>query len=139
MSFFVPWLTEVQPDGSEISRPILVVYFIRADGQLSRESLIVDSGADVSMAPRRLCEWLQLRWDAGNPIQLYGISPREDCAVQGRIHPVDIYISNVPCRLTIPLCFAEADAPFLLGRDGFFDAFRVQFDQPRLQTVFEPI
>lgn len=50
---------------------------------------------------------------------------------------MDIYISNVPCRLTIPLCFAEGDAPFLLGRDGFFDAFRVQFDQPRLQTVFE--
>jgi len=39
--------------------------------------------------------------------------------------------------LTVPFCFAEGDAPLLLGREGFFDAFRVTFDKQRLVTLFE--
>lgn len=139
MSFSVPWMTEFQPDGSEIKRPILVVYFSRPGGQLSRETLIVDAGADVSMGPRRLCEWLGLRWEDGTGIQLHGISPREECAVQGMIHPVDLLIREAPLRLTIPFCFAEGEAPLLLGRDGFFDAFRVTYDKQGGVTVFDQV
>jgi hypothetical protein len=50
---------------------------------------------------------------------------------------LDIYIRDAGCQLTFPFCFAEGDAPLLIGREGFFDAFRVAFDKPQLVTVFE--
>ncbi len=53
------------------------------------------------------------------------------------LHSVEIYVREAACRVTIPFCFAEADAPLLLGRDGFFDAFGVHFDKRKLLTTFE--
>jgi hypothetical protein len=40
---------------------------------------------------------------------------------------------------TIPICFADSDASQLLGREGFFDYFRIEFDKPQLLTRFELI
>ncbi len=137
MKFAVPWLTEFQPDGSAIARPVLIAQIVRPDGRFLRETFIVDSGADISMAPRALCAWIGLRWEDGKPIQLHGISPREECAVPGMIHSVELVIREASLRLIIPVCFAEGDAPFLLGREGFFDAFRVQFDKVQSVTNFE--
>ncbi|MBL8799884.1 MAG: hypothetical protein JNM56_38740 [Planctomycetia bacterium] len=89
------------------------------------------------MAPRRLCELLGYDWSLGTPTVLRGIAPREECQVTGMIHPVEFYIREAGCRLTIPVCFAETDGTLLLGREVLFDAFRIQFDQSQLQTVFE--
>lgn len=50
---------------------------------------------------------------------------------------MEVLILEAAQRLTIPFCFAEGQAPSLLGREGFFDAFRIQFDKKRLQTTFE--
>jgi hypothetical protein len=49
-----------------------------------------------------------------------------------------VTVLYVPCRIRIPMCFAEGNAPLLLGREGFFDAFRVEFDKRQALTVFEP-
>jgi len=38
--------------------------------------------------------------------------------------------------MTIPCCFADGDVSLILGRAGFFDAFRIEFDQRRRLTVF---
>ena len=109
----------------------------RPDGGLARQLFIVDSGADVSLGPQWLCALIGLDWDTGRPVQLRGISPREDCTVAGRIHPVDLYILEAACQITVPFCFAEGDAPLLLGREGFFDAFRIALDKPQHITEFE--
>ena len=137
MSFIVPWQSDPTANGSVIYRPILDTLLVRTDGQMIRESFLVDSGADNSMGPRELCDRLGYDWALGTPTILDGIAGREECQLQARIHPVDFFIREAGYRLTILVCFAEGDAPLLLGRDGFFDAFRVQFDKPQLQTVFE--
>jgi hypothetical protein len=137
MKFAIPWLSVTQPDGSVISRPILTVNLAQVDGRFVRETGIVDSGADMTMAPRRLCELLGYDWSLGTPTVLRGIAPREECQVKAMIHPVDIFIREAGCRLTIPVCFAETDGGLLLGREALFDTFRIQFDQSQLQTLFE--
>jgi hypothetical protein len=98
---------------------------------------VVDSGADISLGPRRLCELVGLKWQEGKMIELHGISQRKECTVQATIHPLNIYVREAGCRLTIPFCFAADDAPLLLGRDGFFDAFRVTLDKQNLLTQFD--
>ena len=137
MSFSKPWRSLSGPDDREKRLPILDVYLRTTRGPFVREVFVVDSGADLSMGPRRPCELVGLRWEDGELIELRGISPRKECVVEAAIHPLDIYVREAGCRLTVPFCFAAGDAPLLLGREGFFDAFRVTFDKPQLVTHFD--
>jgi hypothetical protein len=137
MSFRKPWRTLTGPDDREKRLPVLDVYLRTVGGAFVRELFVVDSGADVSMGPRRLCELVGLRWEEGERIELRGIADREECVVPATIHALDIYVREAGCQLTIPFCFTEGDAPLLLGREGFFDAFRIMFDKPKLVTVFQ--
>ncbi len=135
MTFTRPWVAFPQDPDTKV--PVLDVSFRIAEGQETR-LFVVDSGADVSMATRYLCELLGLRWDAGGEVELRGIVPREECRVRARLHPVEIYLPDADRRLTIPMCFADSDdAPMLLGREGFFDAFGIYFDKKNLLTRFD--
>ena len=117
--------------------PGLNVGMTSHDGEKITNTFHVDSGAELSQAPRELCEQLGLPWEDGELIVLQGISPREECDVLGRIHQVEIYVKEVDRRLVIPVCFAAGETAALLGRDGFFDAFRIEFDKPARTTSFE--
>lgn len=139
MKFAVPWRNLPAPGGSEERVPVLDVYLRSPRGQEVREIFLIDSGADISMAPRRLAELLGLNWSTGTLIEMQGIAQRDECKVVAAIHFVEIFIRQTARRLTIPVCFAEGDALTLLGREGFFDAFRIQFDKANYLTTFEPL
>jgi hypothetical protein len=62
-----------------------------------------------------------------------------ECDVPARVFEVEILVPEIGIALDIPICFADADTSQLLGRDGFFDCFRVTFDKQRLTTHFELI
>jgi hypothetical protein len=135
MTFTKPWIAFPQDPDTKV--PVLDVYFRTANGQEMGRLFVVDSGADVSMATRTLCEMLGLRWEAGTEVELRGIVPREECRVVARLHPVEIYVRDADRWLTIPICFADSDdAPLLLGREGFFDAFSICFDKRNYLTQF---
>ncbi len=80
---------------------------------------------------------LKARKFVPTPDVLHGISPRKECDVLGRIHQVEIYVKEVDRRLVILICFAAGETAALLGREGFFDAFRIEFDKPARTTSFE--
>src|ERR1051326_2399534 len=103
MNFTKPWIAF--PHDAETKVPVLDIVFRTAEGQETRELFVVDSGADVSMATRYLCDALGLKWDAGVAVELRGIVPREECKVQARLHQVEIYVREADRRLTIPMCF----------------------------------
>lgn len=136
MTFTKPWA--IFPDYEvDERRPALEIYFRVAARGFHRQIALVDSGADVSMASKDLCEVLGLDWTAGTRTILRGISQKPECAVAGMIHPVDLFIREVGVEITIPFCFADGPAPLLLGREGFFDTFRITFDKRQFATVFE--
>ena len=101
------------------------------------ELFLIDSGSEISLASRNIGERLGIPWEDGRPIILGGIADREECHVIGRIHDVEIWLDEINHPIVIPICFAAGDAPNLLGRQGFFDAFRIEFDQPYRTTTFE--
>jgi hypothetical protein len=73
----------------------------------------------------------------GPPITLRGISQRKVCLVQGQIHEVDILVPDAGVMLRLPMVFARGNAPFILGREGFFDAFDITFEKTNRRTVFQ--
>lgn len=89
------------------------------------------------MGPRELCDSLGLEWRKGSLEKLTGISQRPECDVIAMIHVVEVYVLEAACRLVVPFCFADGPAPLLLGREGFFDAFRITFDKQQYVTIFE--
>ncbi len=137
-SFVKPWTT-LLPPGVQVNPliPTLDVLLVGASGQSQRETFLVDSGADISLAPRHLCEELGLRWESGAHIELQGISPKPECTVPARILDVELIVTDVGVAVMIPICFADGDASQLLGREGFFDCFLIEFDKLRLLTRFK--
>ena len=134
--FTKDWRAFALPDGTIIWRPVMDMLMRGADGLLPA-NFLVDSGADLSMAPYDLFRKLGKQWEDGQPITLRGISRRKVCAIEGRVHPVGFFIPEVERWFTIPVCFARGRVPFLLGQEGFFDHFIVAFDRVARKTTFE--
>jgi len=134
MELISPWTPEYTGSGV-VYRPLLRAYVICADAQISFRDFLVDSGADISMAPRQLATELGLNWTAGEKKTLTGISKRKECRVNARVLQVQLFIRELKQELAIPMCFANADVPCLLAREGFFDVFQVLFDKRTRRTV----
>jgi hypothetical protein len=136
MKFTRDWTEFARPSGESLWRPTIDLAVRGVEGwELHR--FLVDSGADLSMAPYSLFRTLGKSWDDGERRVLRGISRRKVCMIEGRVHEVDILVVEVGVQFSIPMCFARADVPFLVGREGFFDHFLVTFDKLARRTVFE--
>lgn len=137
-TFVVPWLPTLNPVGQEEDVvPALAVILVGEGERLVEETFIIDSGADISMASRRRCEELGLDWSAGRPMTLHGIAARPECAIEARVHEVEVIIPDAECSIVIPVCFADGDTTPLLGRLGFFDAFRIDLNKSQRTTTLE--
>jgi len=69
--------------------------------------------------------------------EMRGIAQKKECNVYGRIHEINVIIPDLKLEIQIPVCFVKGNTPFLLGREGFFDYFKITFEKEKLRTVFE--
>ncbi len=134
LSFTRSWARQKTRTGT-VHRPVVDLLFKEKAGY-NLYSFMVDSGADVSLAPRQLAERIGLTWLRGSKVRLSGISPKPECSVEGRIHRVSAILPGLALDLTLPLCFAEGDAPYLIGREEFFDRFNITLDKRNRKTTF---
>ena len=136
-SFVEPWTRLLPPDAPvNHAVPTVDVLLTMRTGRLRAAILLVDSGADISLAPRTLCEQLGLDWKAGEPLTLHGISAKPGCEVLARVLEVELIVPQAAVAIRVPICFADGDASLLLGREGFFDCFRIEFDKTNPVTTF---
>jgi hypothetical protein len=133
-SFVKNWLRQKTRTGT-VYRPVIDLLFNEKTGR-NLYSFIVDSGADISLAPRQLADRIGLDWDKGSKITLSGISPKPECTLEGRIHKVSALVPDLAFELALPVCFTNGNAPLLIGREGFFDEFDITLDKTRRRTVF---
>ena len=133
-SFTKKWMRQKTRTGT-IHRPVIDLLFRENSGH-NLYTFIVDSGADISLAPRQLAERIGLNWTSGSKITLTGISPKPECSLEGRIHRVGAIIPDLALEMSLPICFANGNAPYLLGREKFFDQFKVTFDKTKRKTSF---
>lgn len=122
----VPWQVFGSADGVEVARPVVDVFF-PALGRA--ETMLLDSGADISLAPKKLADEMGLDWEAGKSRRYRGISPKPECAVAARVLEIEVELASFRGRFVVPFAFADAgDVPLLAGRRGFFERFRLCLD-----------
>lgn len=134
----IPWL----PAHDEFAEsaeflPVVPVILHGSEGSIVDEVFVIDSGADISLASRKLLDDLGFDWLDGRPITLHGISSDPRCSIDGRVFEVDVAILPAEIVLPIPICFADAETSCLLGRQVFFDVFDITLSKSKLMTSLE--
>lgn len=116
-----------------VRRPIAEVFFHTKDKSWQPITMIVDTGADYTLLPKFLAESL-------------GINLSKDCKIiitQGVGGNSQVYLlkNKIQARIgkyerKIPLGFLNNDSvPPLLGRQDFFETFKVLFN--KFEVTFE--
>ncbi|MDI6859999.1 MAG: hypothetical protein QMC85_05850 [Methanocellales archaeon] len=125
---YFPYKREPSKIFGEISRPVVEAYLETRDGDWFQVSPYADSGADVTLFPRSICEILGLKLKEGEKSSITGVSGEE---IKIFIHKIKIRIGDE--GLEIPAAFAEReDIPYLLGRAGILDYFDIWFEKDRV-------
>ncbi len=114
-SFTKKWRRQKTRAGT-VYRPVIDLLFSERTGH-NLYSFIVDSGADITLAPRQLAERIGLDWNKGSKVTLTGISPKPECSLEGRIHRITALIPDIAIELNLSTCFAYGNAPYLIGRE----------------------
>jgi hypothetical protein len=96
--------------------------------------MLIDTGADLSVAPRGLAERSGHDWDAGEVIHMRGVSPKPECQVEGRVFETELIVLPADWRLAVPVMYADADVPLLAGRRGFLDRLHISINGRRNTT-----
>ncbi len=95
-------------------------------------NMIIDSGADITMIPKRIGITLGLE-KTGDKETISGISGSLD------YYEKDIFIEMGGCRIKTRCAWVmDDDVPLLLGRKDVFDKFKILFDEKNLEVIFIP-
>jgi predicted aspartyl protease len=96
---------------------------------------LLDTGADFSLAPRRLAEEVGLLWDTLREARVVGI---ELGGITARLGHLPLRVGSV--ELSVRCLFIDAaSAPFLLGRADFLERFVVTIDTEQDKIILREI
>ena len=87
---------------------------------------LVDSGADQIHMPAAIAEVFGIDRDTCKPWISIGISMER---TSGFIANLTFHIQHQLNSFVAPVIFIDTDVPVLLGREGFFDHYRIKFEQ----------
>jgi predicted aspartyl protease len=128
MSIEFPLSFRLMPLGP-VSDPTIPVIVATSAG-LRTYRFVIDTGADFSLAPRRLAQQVDLDWDRLRVVQAIGVASG---GLSVRLGHLPIQVSSV--KLTIRCLYADLrQTPFILGRSDFLDRFVLTIDH-RLQRI----
>lgn len=115
-------------DGIEKKLPYISIELNGEESNLWVETrALIDSGADISVIPKDFAELIGVKIDGepgfANGIggQVRVITSKMNLKIKGD-HTT--YQFNIPVQVVLD----ESKIPVLLGRDGFFSYFRIEFD-----------
>ena len=112
--------------------PIIPITLIKGNVTIDIDGLI-DSGANISVFREEIAECLEIAIEDGEEILLQGLGGR----IVGYIHELRVRVDDeeFPCKvvfskeLTVGLN--------ILGREGFFEYFRVTFNERAKEVILE--
>jgi hypothetical protein len=118
-------------DESPTKRPIVEVEISR--GNNKRKFLaLVDSGADQIHMPAAIAEVFGIDRKDCRPWRSMGISME---STPGFVGELTFRINKLAEPFTAPVIFIDTSVPVLLGRECFFDQYRIRFEQDH--DIFE--
>ena len=100
-----------------------------------RYHFLLDTGADFSIAPRRLARQLGLEWDALRETQVIGVEQR---GVHARLGLLPIRVGHLD--FTVRCFFVDAlRTPFVLGRADFLAHLILHIDPSARRIMLDDI
>ena len=104
--------------------PIIPVTLSYQGRSLHTEGLL-DSGASFSLFSARIAEYLGLSLETGSPVELFGVGGR----ILGYQHEIALQVGDLPFEAVVVFSDEFTSSFNLLGRDNFFEQFRITFDE----------
>jgi predicted aspartyl protease len=94
-------------------------------------AFLLDTGADFSVAPRRLARQIGLDWETLPEARVLGV---EQGGVRARLGPLPLHLVDI--ALTVRCLFVDAPrVPFILGRADFLDRFVLTIDPAQRRII----
>ncbi len=129
MSLFVPEIFPYQLFKGNFYP--LINLFIRAKKDLPKRKILalIDSGASMSIFQPDIAEELGIKIESGKPTSLQGVGGE----IKGYIHTLTLEISQKTINCPVVFSREYKVSVNLLGRDGFFHAFQITFNESKKQ------
>ncbi|MBI9019039.1 MAG: retroviral-like aspartic protease [Phycisphaerae bacterium] len=121
--------------GSQIKTPSIPVFF-KGNSSLKMNTIaLVDSGADCSVIPKGLADILNL--DMTGPKQdSYGFGGKIKC-IESNVN-ITLKQNHEKYEFKIPVLISSNDScPIILGRNKFFDKFKITFDSKHQKLILK--
>lgn len=113
-------------DGSALKRPAVWVD-ISAGKHKRRFIALIDSGADYITMSSRMAEVFGIERGGRQNRPMLGITMEP---VDGFVAELTFQIENLQRSFIAPVVFINSPhVPILLGREGFFDRYRIKFEE----------
>ncbi|MBI5400080.1 aspartyl protease family protein [Candidatus Saganbacteria bacterium] len=97
--------------------------------------MLVDTGADISLVPRSLGEFLRLNLDKEKIREIRGIG---ETAIPYVVKTIEFQIAKTIFSARIGIALIE-EIPFILGRLDVFSVFNIEFKQKNQEIIFRTI
>jgi len=125
-------------DGFLRKAPFIPIFLRDRNDKLYEFTGLIDSGADFTLIPKDLADFLGLKLGKGETTAGIGGSAKV------RNSKMNLTIKNQRERynLEIPVLILMenyADVPILLGRNGFFDNFHINFRQDEEKITLKKV
>ena len=122
------------PDGKELKSPSIPITLSQ------KESIdmvaLLDSGADISALPKDVAEILGLDL-SGEKSTAFGITGSVKAVDSSMFVSVGNAHERYRFRIPVKVILDKCNFNVLLGRAGFFDKFRITFDQKNLKFTLK--
>jgi len=113
--------------GKIVKRPILWLTLTGNNGEAVNVPAIIDSGADTTTVNLQYAGFLGIDFDNSKQGQIMGIGKGKVPVNQGTF---SFRIKEMGINMEVPAWYVDSEnVNILLGRDVFFDLFRIKFEQ----------
>jgi hypothetical protein len=136
MTFSRRYHIETRKDGVQKRLPHVLVGLKGKNSEIFIDTYaLVDSGADISVIPKDFAELIGV--DIGGPKGIANglggevevVNSKMELKIKGDRVTYDL---NVPVQVIL----SDSKIPVILGRDGFFSYFRIEFDHANSRIKF---
>lgn len=116
-------------------RPVVPVVFY-SDGKQFPYEVLLNTGADISLAHAELAQQLNILMKKGKPIKISGVAGKGN----GYIHHLDVRIAGKLLK-SVPIVLSNNLAPHsfgILGHEGIFDRIELVFRYSKKEFEINP-
>lgn len=126
------WRDEASESLGRVKRPVAEVHLKDKNNIWRAVTMLIDSGADISVLSRGYGELFGHNVEKGRPIRLKSI---QGTFLQAYIHNMEMLVGEQAVAVEVAIS-KEDDIRNVMGRKSLFDLFEIHFKNKKQETWF---